>query len=123
SDTAELFFSDMLVPVENRLGEEGKGFAYMMEHLPQERLLIALGAQAMMERGIELTIDYVGARKAFGGTLADLQHTRFTLAECVTQAYASRALLDNFVELHCRHELSSSDASMIKYLTTDNQFR
>jgi hypothetical protein len=66
SDTAELFFNDMRVPVDGLLGEEGHGFIMMMQQLPQERLAIAVGAQAMMERGIELTIDYVKGRDAFG---------------------------------------------------------
>jgi acyl-CoA dehydrogenase len=123
SDTAELFFEEMHVPVANVLGREGTGFIQMMTQLPQERLAIAIGAQAMMERAIELTVQYVKSRHAFGKPLLDMQNTRFKLAECLTLARVSRAFVDGCIERHLRGELSASDASMAKYWTTDSQCR
>ena len=123
SDTGELFFEDMKIPVSNRLGEEGAGFIQMMKQLPQERLAIALSAQAMMEKAIEITVEYVKERKAFGKSLFELQNTRFKLAECLTMARTSRSFVDECVERHLKGELSASDASMAKYCTTDNQCR
>lgn len=119
SDTAELFFNDVRVPLGNLVGEEGSGFAMMMQQLPQERLSIAVGAQAMMERGIELTLDYVRERKAFGQAVANFQNTRFKLAECVTQATISRSFLDDCIVRHTAGELSTAEASMAKYHVTD----
>lgn len=119
SDTAELFFDDLVVPVANRLGEEGAGFTYMMQQLPQERLMIAVGAQAMMEQAIALTIDYVKQRHAFKQPLSNLQNTRFKLAECQAAAQVSRAFVDDCVARHARGELSAVDASMAKFWCTD----
>jgi acyl-CoA dehydrogenase len=121
SDTAELFFNDLQVPVADRLGDEGQGFAQLMKQLPQERLGIAVGAQASMERGLELTVQYVKERKAFGRTLMDLQNTRFKLAECAAAVRASRALLDECIEKHVKGELSAAEASMAKQWCTDQQ--
>ncbi|WP_447791872.1 acyl-CoA dehydrogenase family protein [Pseudomonas farris] len=122
SDTAELFFDDMRVPVANRLGaEKGQGFVQMMQQLPQERLSIAIGAQAMMERAIEITIAYVHERKAFKKSLIEFQNTRFKLAECLTTARITRTFIDDCVARHIRGELSTVDASMAKLWCTDKQ--
>lgn len=122
SDTAEMFFDDMRVPVANRLGdEEGQGFVQMMQQLPQERLGIALAAQAMMEHAIEITVAYVHDRKAFKKSLIDFQNTRFKLAECLTTARVSRAYIDDCIARHIRGELSTVDASMAKLWCTDKQ--
>ncbi|MCB1031137.1 MAG: acyl-CoA dehydrogenase family protein [Acidimicrobiales bacterium] len=118
-DTAELFFNDVRVPAANLIGEEGAGFAMMMQQLPQERLAIAVGAQAMMERGIELTLDYVRERKAFGQPIGQFQNSRFKLAECVTLAKVSRAFLDDCIVKHVEGVLSTAEASMAKYHITD----
>ena len=86
-DTSELFFNDVRVPTSNLLGaEEGKGFIQLMQQLPQERLNIAVQGMATIERALELTIDYVKERKAFGQRLIDFQNTQFKLAECKTEA-------------------------------------
>jgi acyl-CoA dehydrogenase len=121
SDTAELFFQDARVPVSARLGEEGQGFAFLMKQLPQERLGIAVGAVASMERAVELTVAYVKERHAFGKPLLDLQNTRFKLAECAAICRASRALLDECIEKHVRGELTAAEASLAKQFTTDQQ--
>lgn len=119
SDTAELFFENMRVPVENLLGEEARGFSMMMQQLPRERLGIAIGAQAMMERALELTLDYVRERQSFGKSLIAHQNTRFVLADCVTQARLSRAFVDDCVAKMLRGELTSVEASMAKMAATD----
>jgi acyl-CoA dehydrogenase len=121
SDTAELFFDDLRVPVANLLGEEGQGFRQMMEVLPQERIGIAIGAQGLMERALEVTLDYVRERKAFNKRLLDLQNTRFKLADCLTQVRVSRAFLDDCIARHIRGELSAADASMAKLWCTETQ--
>jgi acyl-CoA dehydrogenase len=120
SDTAELFFDDLRVPAANRLGdEEGQGFVQMMQQLPQERLGIAVGAQAMMERAIEVTIAYVHERQVFKKSLIEFQNTRFKLAECLTTARVTRSFVDDCVARHIRGELSMVDASMAKLWSTD----
>jgi len=120
NDTAELFFDEVRVPVANRLGaEEGQGFVQMMQQLPQERLAIAVGAQAMMERAIEITVAYVHDRKAFKKSLIEFQNTRFKLSECLTTARVTRSFVDDCVVRHVRGELSTVDASMAKLWCTE----
>ena len=121
SDTAELFFDDMRVPVSNRLGGEGNGFIQMMQQLPQERLGIAVGAQAAMEKAVDLTADYARDRKMFGKSLMDMQNTRFKLAECLATTRVTRAFVDQCIEKHLRGELTAVDASMAKFWCSDQQ--
>ncbi|MBR0684377.1 acyl-CoA dehydrogenase family protein [Bradyrhizobium manausense] len=121
SDTAELFFDNMRVPLKNRLGDEGQGFVQMMRQLPQERINIALIAQATMERAIEITIAYAQERKAFKQSLIEFQNSRFKLAECLTTARVTRAFLDECIARHIRGELDAVDASMAKFWCTDKQ--
>jgi long-chain-acyl-CoA dehydrogenase len=122
ADTSELFFDNVEVPPENILGgEEGKGFYQMMEHLPQERLIIACGAQGAMEGGVARTIAYAKERQAFGGPLTQFQNTRFKLAECQTKTTVARAFLDDCITEHLRGELSVEKAAMAKYWITDTQ--
>ncbi|AMY68519.1 acyl-CoA dehydrogenase family protein [Frigidibacter mobilis] len=122
SDTAELFFDEVRVPAENRLGAaDGQGFVQMMQQLPQERLGVAVGAQAMMERAIEITVDHARTRSTFGKVLMELQNTRFTLADCLARAQVSRAFVDRCIEGHLAGRLTAADASMAKMWTTDRQ--
>jgi acyl-CoA dehydrogenase len=118
-DTSELFFEDVRVPVANRLGDEGRGFAELMNQLPQERLSIAVGAQACMERAIGVTLDHVKQRTIFGKPMMELQNTRFKLAECVTVSSVTRAFVDSCVTKHLSGELTAAEASMAKYWATD----
>jgi len=119
-DTAELFFDDAPVPVENLLGaEEGRGFAQLMQQLPQERLLIAVGAVATMQRAIDDTLAYVRDRQVFGQPLLAMQNTRFKLAECQTQASVARAFVDDCMARLARGELDVPTAAMAKWWTTD----
>jgi len=121
ADTSELFFGQVRVPVENLLGEEGRGFYHLMEQLPQERLALATGAVAAIERAVELTIEYTRSREAFGQRILDFQNTRFTLAECKTEAHVARVFLDSCIERLMRGELDNVTASMAKWWTTQKQ--
>ncbi|WP_153504361.1 acyl-CoA dehydrogenase family protein [Cumulibacter manganitolerans] len=121
-DTRELFFEDMRVPAANILGgEEGYGMRHLMGALPQERLTIAVGAAVACEAAVRLAIDYAKQRKAFGKTLLEQQNTRFVLAECVADAFATRTMVDNCIERHLRGELDTAGASMAKFFSTDMQ--
>ncbi len=120
-DTAELFFSDVRVPAENLIGTENGGFLHLMEKLPQERLSIAVMAVAGCEWMIEITLDYVKGRKAFGHPIGSFQNTRFTLAELAAKTQIARVFLDRCVVSHNAGELSAIDAAMAKYWTTDLQ--
>jgi acyl-CoA dehydrogenase len=122
ADTSELFFQDCRVPVANRLGEtEGKGFAQLMQQLPQERLNIAQAAVVAMERAIEITLDYVRERRAFGQRILDFQNSRFKLAECKTEALIARTFVDQCVMSLMDGKLDASTASMAKYWCTQKQ--
>jgi acyl-CoA dehydrogenase len=120
ADTSELFFEDVSLPTENLLGlEEGQGFAQLMTELPQERLIVAVHAVAMMERALALTIDYVKQRQAFGQKILDFQNTQFTLAECKTEATAAKVFVDHCIERHIAGGCDTVTASMAKFWTTD----
>ncbi|MFD6159738.1 acyl-CoA dehydrogenase family protein [Nocardia sp. NPDC060256] len=119
-DTAELFFDGLRVPASNLLGEaEGLGFYQMMQMLAQERLVTGIIAVAMMEKAVQLTIDYTKGREAFGKPLFAMQNTKFELAECATLAKVSRTFLDDCIVKHLRGELDIPTAAMSKYWLTD----
>jgi alkylation response protein AidB-like acyl-CoA dehydrogenase len=120
-DTAELFFDDVRVPVENLLGEENRGFYHLMENLPQERLSIAVGAVASAETVLAHTREYVTGRTAFGRPVASFQNTRFVLAELHTETTIARTFVDECVRQLNTGELTAVDASMAKYWTTELQ--
>jgi acyl-CoA dehydrogenase len=120
ADTSELFFEEVALPAESLLGtEEGQGFYQLMKELPQERLIVSVGAVAMMERALALTIDYVKERDAFGKKVIDFQNTQFVLAECKSEATVARVFLDHCIERHVRGELDTTTASIGKYWHTD----
>ncbi|CAM4190047.1 Acyl-CoA dehydrogenase [Novosphingobium lubricantis] len=123
ADTSELFFNDMRVPAANRIGEEGDGFAMLMEKLPQERLVIAIQALAGIEYALRLTIDYAKQRKAFGQPIIAFQNTQFVLAECKTQATMARAFVDRCTALLLEGKLDSATASMAKAAVSEMQGR
>lgn len=118
-DTRELFFDDVRVPASHLVGGEGQGFAMLMKQLPQERLAIAIGAVAQAEYAVELATRYAKERSAFGGTLWDLQNTRFVLAACATDVLAARTLLDHCIGEHTAGRLDAATASMAKLHATD----
>lgn len=120
-DTSELFFQDVRVPKENLLGEEGRGFIYLMQDLPQERLSIAVGAVANAKAILEATIDYTKERKAFGATVASFQNTQFKLAELSAEIDCAEVYTDRCTELLLDDKLDTVTASKAKLLTTDLQ--
>ena len=121
SDTAELFFQDVRLPANALLGELNKGFVIMMTELPRERLGIAAQAVAAAEGALEITVDYVQERKAFGQTIASFQNTRFTLADVKTEIAINRAFYEKCADQYTRDELTSDDAAMLKYAATEMQ--
>ena len=121
-DTSELFFDEVKVPIENLLGGvEGQGFYQLMNQLPRERLIIAASAVAAMESIVRVTADYVKQRQAFGRTILDFQNTKFTLAECKTEAFIGRVFLDHCIQALIAGDLDSVRASMAKYWCTEKQ--
>ena len=123
ADTSELFFEDVQLPAESLLGtEEGQGFVQLMNELPQERLIVAVHAVAMMERALALTIDYVKERQAFGKKIIEFQNTQFELAECKTEATIGQGVPRPLHRAqHLEGELDTVTASMAKYWLTDLQ--
>ncbi|WP_321342411.1 acyl-CoA dehydrogenase family protein [Breoghania sp.] len=122
NDTSELFFDDVRVPADALLGpEEGRGFYQLMEQLPQERLLVAIQAMAMIERALTVTLEYVKERKAFGKRVLDFQNTQFKLAELKSEATIGRVFVDHCIARHIKGDLDPTTASMAKYWTTDLQ--
>jgi acyl-CoA dehydrogenase len=122
-DTSELFFSDLRVPVGNRLGEEGGGFRMLMTQLAQERLVQAIRGVSSSEAALQWTLDYVAQRGMFGQKLSDFQNTRFKLAELHSLVLGQRAFVDRCIELHLAGRLDADDAAAAKLVTTDLQCR
>jgi len=120
-DTAELSFTDVIVPKANLLGEEGQGFIYLMQNLPQERLIIAAQAAAACGYIVELCLEYAKTREAFGKPIGKFQNTRFTIAEMATEARVTQTFVDECLRKHLDGELDTTDASMAKYWATEMQ--
>ena len=121
ADTSELFFEDVRVPITNCLGEEGKGFIYLMSELPQERLSIAIGAQTAAQRSFDQTVEFVRERKAFGKPILDFQNTRFVLADLKTKLQVGWAHIDWALARHMKKELTPEEASAAKLWHTELQ--
>jgi acyl-CoA dehydrogenase len=119
SDTAELFFDDVAVPVENLLGEEGTGFFQMVDKLVPERMTLAISSIAGAERALEITLDYVKERKAFGRPIGSFQNSRFVLAELQTKVTMTRTFVDDLIARHTRGEVTVPEAAMAQWWTTD----
>jgi alkylation response protein AidB-like acyl-CoA dehydrogenase len=122
-DTAELSFTDVRVPAANLLGAENEGFLQLVRKLPQERMSIAIGALAEARAAFEHAVAYVRERTAFGATIASFQHTRFTVAEIVTELDVTQAFVDRCVDLLNDGELSADDAAKAKWWATELQGR
>ena len=120
-DTSELFFDDVRVPMTNMLGEEGKGFVYLMQELAWERLQVAVSAVASMEAALEWTIDYAKERNAFGEPIINLQNTQFKLAEAKTEVTVARTFVDSLINLMVQDKLDAETAAMAKWWTSDLQ--
>ncbi|MGG3855458.1 acyl-CoA dehydrogenase family protein [Caldifermentibacillus hisashii] len=119
NDTSELIFEDVRVPRTNLLGEEGKGFYYLMEKLQQERLLVAIQCMASAEKMLELTIDYVKQRQAFGTTISNFQNTQFKIAEMATELEIGRAFVDRLILEHMKGKSIVTEVSMAKWWVSD----
>ena len=122
SDTAELFFDAVRIHQDQLLGEqEGLGFRQLMSQLPYERLLLAVPAAAVIEKALELTVDYTRQRKAFGQSVFDFQNTRFKLAECATLAHVVRSFVNDCVQRLLDGTLDDEAAYMAKWWCTEQQ--
>jgi acyl-CoA dehydrogenase len=122
-DTAELFLDEVEVPEDNVLGDAGRGLHYLMRNLAQERLSIAVCAVASAERSLELTLEYVRDRHAFGRAIGSFQASRFALAELASEVSIARVYVDRCIEAHSDGELSDADAAAAKYWTTELEFK
>lgn len=120
-DTCELFFDNVKVPQSNLLGKEGEGFIYLMQQLPQERLMVGIIGITLAETVLEKTIEYTKQRNAFGKPVAAFQNTRFKLAELATEIQIGRTFIDKCIELHLKKQLDVPTAAMAKYFTSDLQ--
>ena len=124
SDTCELFFDGVRVPADQVLGgAEGQAFAQLMGQLPYERLLLAVPAAAVIERALELTVEYTQQRKAFGQTVFDFQNTRFKLAEVATTAHIVRTFVNDCIQRLLDGTLDDEAAYMAKWWCTEQQCR
>ena len=122
-DTSELFFDDVRLSGDDLLGEEGRGFIYLMSELPQERLIVALGAVTSAETAVEQTIAYVRERKAFGAPIATFQNTKFVLADLLTETRIGRVFVDDCLARHIAGGLDPETAAMAKLWLTEMQGR
>lgn len=122
ADTSELFFDDVFIPAENVLGgQEGRGFYQLMGELPQERLVIAVGAMSTIEKALDSTVEYVKQRKAFGQTIWDFQNTQFVLADLKARGTAAKVFLNDCIAKLLKGELDVTTASIAKYWLTELQ--
>lgn len=119
SDTAELSFTDVKVPAEDLLGEENKGFSYLGQNLPQERLTIAVGAYSQAAAAVRFAQAYTQSRSIFGQTVASFQNSKFELAACKTKVDAMESSVDRGLELHDAGQLTSADAASLKLFCTE----
>jgi alkylation response protein AidB-like acyl-CoA dehydrogenase len=122
-DTAELFFDDVRVPATNLLGVEGEGFEMLLHNLPQERLTIAVNAQATAAAAVRFATEYVQERQVFGKPVAAFQNTKFVLADCRTQVEAGQALVDRALLALDAGTLTPADAALVKLFCTEMQAR
>ena len=122
ADTSELFFEDVRVPMTNCLGEEGKGFIYLMSELPQERLSIAVSAMASTQKVFDETVAFCRDRIVFGKPLLDFQNTRFVLADIKSKLQVGWAHLDWALNRHYKKELTAEEGAAAKLWHTDLQW-
>ncbi|MCP2288734.1 acyl-CoA dehydrogenase family protein [Nocardia amikacinitolerans] len=123
SDTAELTFTDVRVPVEDLLGEEHRGFSYLGQNLPQERLSIAVGAYAQAKAAVRFAHQYTRDRLVFAKPVASFQNTKFELAACRAEVDAAEAVVDRALAAHDRGELTAADAASAKLFCTETASR
>mgnify|MGYP001612186832 CR=1 FL=1 len=122
-DTAELFFTDVRVPVANLLGAEGTGFGSLMRNLPQERLSIAVNGVAAARAALDWTLAYCAERTAFGQPIGSFQNSRFVLAECATEIEIGQVFVDRCAAALLDGTLSAVEAAMAKWWCSELQNR
>jgi len=122
-DTAELYFTDCRIPIENRLGRKGDGFRMLMEKLQQERLVVCMIAVAAAERMLEMTIRYCKERMAFGKPISKFQHSQFKMVEMATEIKLGRTFVDKLIMDHVEGKKIVIDVSMAKYWTSEMAMR
>ncbi|RNL62783.1 acyl-CoA dehydrogenase [Nocardioides marmoriginsengisoli] len=122
-DTSELSFTDVRVPVSNRLGDEGAGFLSLVRNLPQERMSLAVTAVACSVGMLEWTLDYVNERQAFGQSIGSFQNTRFTLSELATEVEIAQTFVDSCLSELVAKTLTPVKAAKAKWWTTELQNR
>jgi alkylation response protein AidB-like acyl-CoA dehydrogenase len=123
ADTSELFFQDLRIPADELLGGEGKGFVNLMNELQRERLILGVGGVGAADGMLDITIEYVKERKAFGEPISRFQNTRFVLAEMKTEIELNRAMVEKYIQLYMSGELTAAEASMSKLAATEMQGR
>ena len=122
-DTAELFFDDVYVPVENLLGDEGRGFMHLVENLPQERLSLAVGSIAHAQVAFDWTLEYVKEREAFGQPIGSFQTVKHLMAEMRTELDIGQSYVDSQIVVHNAGELSAEEAAKAKWWVTELENR
>lgn len=113
--TAELVFEDCRVPKENLLGEEGKGFYYLMEKLQQERLVAAIGSLCAAEKMFAEGLEYAKTRRAFGQPIGKFQYNSFKLAEMATEIEIARTFVERLIADHMAGKEIVTKVSMAKW--------
>jgi alkylation response protein AidB-like acyl-CoA dehydrogenase len=121
SDTAELFFEDVRLTDDDIVGEVDHGFVQMMQMLPQERLIGAVGNVAQARQILEETLEYAKQRRAFGSPIGAFQHNKFVLAEMFTRIDVTQAYVDQCVLAHAEGALSDIDAAKAKWWAAEVQ--
>lgn len=119
ADTAELFFDNVVLPVENLLGEQDRGFYQLMNMLPQERLSIAVMALAHARAAFDETLNYCKERHAFGQPIGSFQNSRFQLATMRTEIDVAQVFVDAQLTAHHADELTGEEAAQAKWWCTD----
>ena len=122
-DTSELFFEDVRVTSGDVLGGEGKGFANLMNELPRERLILGVGCVGAADGMLDLTVDYVMERQAFGQSVSKFQNTRYRLAEIKTEIELNRAMAEKYIRRYISGDLTTEEASMCKLAASEMQGR
>jgi len=123
SDTAELFFENLRVPASALLGKEGMGFTHMMQELCRERLGCAVQAVGQAQGAMEITVNYVKERRAFGQSLGEFQNTRFKLAGVRAEIETCRAYVNQCIDKYLAGTMTSEEAAIVKLSCTEMQCR
>ena len=118
SDTGEIAFDNVKVPLKNLMGEEGKGFPYIMQHFALERLIMGINAHARAEYAVDYTIQYMSQRKAFGTTIDKLQALRHKIADMASQVEMCKEFNYSIAKRLGQGGYVVKEASMSKLLST-----